>query len=174
MVSIFRREKDAGGGFCLHRLFCQHLRFVTWVSRNCMAQHSCSACAPWVVVAEFCLVGVTARGQVFSDLPMSQSTETPNTSASAASSKSTTGRFCPSNNESAGALISMPAVCSLASNSCCFKPRISRACVTRLPTMFRSPNGKLRVFTAPPPFRKSIGGKAVDIIGNTNYNELPE
>ena len=45
MVSNFRREKGAGGDFCVHRPYRQGLRLVTLVSRKRIALSPCSACA---------------------------------------------------------------------------------------------------------------------------------
>ena len=54
-VSSFRREKDAGGGFGLHRSFCQDLRVAAWASLNRMALSSGPACAAWGDAAVFLL-----------------------------------------------------------------------------------------------------------------------
>lgn len=87
---------------------------------------------------------------LFYSLPKSQSTETCKISASAFNSKSDTGRFCPSNRESAGILISIPAVCNFTRSSTCFIPRFFRASVTRAPIKFRSPSGSCRFFKTSP------------------------
>ena len=88
--------------------------------------------------------------------PSSQSTETPKMSASAASSLSETGRFCPSNNDSAGILISIPATCSFASNSTCFMPILFLASVTRAPIMLRSPSSSFLVFRQSPSYLPKV------------------
>ncbi|MDK2812885.1 MAG: hypothetical protein PWQ08_140 [Clostridiales bacterium] len=83
-------------------------------------------------------------------LPKSQSTDTFKISAKAFSSKSDTGRFCPSKRERAGMLMSIPAVCNFDKSSTCFIPCFSRASVTRAPIMFLSPSGSFRFFIVSP------------------------
>ena len=79
-------------------------------------------------------------------LPSSQSTDTFRMSARTFNSISDTGRFWPSSKDSAGTLISIPASCNLASSSTCFIPCASRASVTRLPMMLRSPSSSFLSF----------------------------
>ena len=97
--------------------------------------------------------------QLFLYLPSSQDTDTPKASERAQSSISDTGLFCPSKSDSAGTLISTPAVCSRARSSTCFIPRFMRASVTRAPTMFLSPKAKRLVFKPPPPFNVKLYGE---------------
>ena len=108
----------------------------------------------------------------FSSRPSSQSADTCKIVASAFSSISETGRFCPSNSESAGVLKSTPESCNFASNSFCFIPSFFRASVTRAPTMLRSPNANFLVFTIPPPFLFIIWEYGVDKFGITKYNKF--
>ena len=93
-------------------------------------------------------VGVSATriDGIFYSLPSSQSTDTFRMSARAFNSISDIGHLWPSNKDSAGTLISIPASCNLASSSTCFIPCASRASVTRLPMMLRSPSSSFLAF----------------------------
>ena len=99
--------------------------------------------------------------------PNNQSTETPKISARAFNSKSETGRFCPSSRESAGTLMSIPAVCNFARSSICFMPRFILAYVTRAPIIFRLPSANFLVFIDASLLFQSISGNRSRIFGNT-------